>query len=151
MPANLLRTSLLALAIAAASGAATPPRPVHPASMISSPVSPADLYGALFEAVQTERVFPDSKTFVDMVPRVPPERIMADYAREKPQGREALAAFVADHFAPAGESARPTMREHIRGLWPLLGKPPIAQPEGSSALTLPAAFVVPGGRYQEFY
>ena len=151
MPANLLRTSLLALAIAAASGAATPPRPVHPASMISSPVSPADLYGALFEAVQTERVFPDSKTFVDMVPRVPPERIMADYAREKPQGREALAAFVADHFAPAGEPARPTMRGHIRALWPLLGKPPIAQPEGSSALTLPAAFVVPGGRYQEFY
>ena len=151
MPANLLTTSLLALAIAAAPAAATPAEQRHSPQMTAITSSPADLYGPLFEAVQTERVFPDSKSFVDMVPRMPPAQIMSDYARDKPQGRAALAAFVADHFSPAGEPARPTMREHIRALWPVLGKPPIAQPEGSSALTLPAAFVVPGGRYQEFY
>ncbi|MEJ2457126.1 MAG: hypothetical protein P8Y58_02835, partial [Novosphingobium sp.] len=32
------------------------------------PNSPQDLFGPLFEAVQTERVFPDGKTFVDAVP-----------------------------------------------------------------------------------
>ena len=55
----------------------------------------------MFEAVQLERVFPDSKTFVDMIPRETPAAIMEAYAREKPTGRAALAAFVARHFAVA--------------------------------------------------
>ncbi|GAA0294464.1 alpha,alpha-trehalase TreA [Sphingomonas oligophenolica] len=119
---------------------------------VAPATSPADLYGALFEAVQLERVFPDSKTFVDLVPLEPASVIMAAYRAEKPTGRDALAMFVARHFTGHGaQAANADIRDHIRSLWPVLAKPPMTPPEGSSALSLPAAFIVPGGRYQEFY
>jgi len=152
MPAKTLTKPLLALAIAAAPVLAAPALALQPAAAPEFKSSPEDLYGPLFQAVQLERVFADGKTFVDMVPRESPAAIMAAYDREKPAGREALAAFVARHFAAANvPSANPTMREHIRALWPILGRPPIVPAQGSSALTLPAAFVVPGGRFQEFF
>jgi alpha,alpha-trehalase len=114
--------------------------------------TPADVYGPLFEAVQLARVFPDSKTFVDLVPDAPPAAIMAAYHRERPTTRAELTAFVARYFKAASSvSSAPSMREHIRSLWPLLSRPPIVPPAGSSALALPDAWVVPGGRYQEFY
>ncbi|MBV8262127.1 MAG: hypothetical protein JO239_14595, partial [Paraburkholderia sp.] len=34
----------------------------------AQPATPADLYGRLYHDVQLARVFPDSKTFADMVP-----------------------------------------------------------------------------------
>jgi alpha,alpha-trehalase len=43
------------------------------------------------------------------------------------------------------------MLEHIRALWPILAKPPMAATPGSSLLQLPYAYVVAGGRYQEMY
>jgi alpha,alpha-trehalase len=42
------------------------------------------------------------------------------------------------------------MLEHIRALWPILAKPPMAATPGSSLLQ-PYAYVVAGGRYQEMY
>ena len=148
MVAKTLTTCLIALAFAGSPLAAeTPKAPTAKASN----GSPADLYGPLFEAVQLERVFPDSKTFVDMIPREAPAAIMAAYRSEKPTGRAALAAFVARHFTAPGARGEQTMREHIRALWPVLAHPPIVPPAGSSALALPAASIVPGGRYQEFY
>ena len=42
--------------------------------------SPADVYGALFRAVQQQHVFADGKTFVDAVPKRAADAIMA--ARE---------------------------------------------------------------------
>jgi alpha,alpha-trehalase len=78
--------------------------PMASASAAWADASPQDLYGPLFEAVQLERVFPDSKTFVDMIPRESPAAIMQAYAREKPAGRAVLAAFVARHFAAANEA-----------------------------------------------
>ena len=42
-------------------------------------LTPADRYQELFVAVQTQRVFPDSKTFVDCAPRQHPERILEAY------------------------------------------------------------------------
>lgn len=115
--------------------------------------TPEDLYGPLYRAVQLARVFPDSKTFADMIPREPPDAIMAAYRSEKPQDRDALAAFVAQHFRKAGEESRRklSMREHIKALWPVLAKPPMAVTTGSSAIQLPFAYVVAGGRYQEMY
>jgi alpha,alpha-trehalase len=120
---------------------------------MAAPVrSPADLYGALFRAVQLGRVFPDGKSFVDAVPRRPPAAIMADYARRRPTGA-ALRAFVLANFIVPGENDRgaPPLRAHIRALWPLLTRPPVAAVPGASALSLPAPFVVPGGRFREIY
>jgi len=143
MPGKTLTKSLLTLAIG-----------LIPASamLAQTPASPQQLYGPLFEAVQLERVFPDSKTFVDMIPRQSPAEIMADYRSEHPAGRAALSDFVARHFtAPNAAHPHATIREHVRALWPVLAHPPLAVPEGASALPLTATSIVPGGRYQEFY
>ena len=157
---KFLSSSFLALALALAMPAAAAPQiPAAPtqegpteAANVATARSPADLYGPLFDAVQRARVFPDSKTFVDLVPRESPGAIMAAYRAENPTGREALAAFVALHFTTSGEPRRGlTMREHIRALWPVLAHAPLEPPAGSSALPVPAAYIVPGGRYQEFY
>lgn len=152
MPRLMLTTPFLALALAAGAVAQAPAAAPSPTAAKAASASPADLYGPLFEAVQLARVFPDSKTFVDMIPREPPAAIMAAYRTEQPAGREALATFVARHFSPPGQAPGPqTMRDHIRALWPILAKPPLEVKPGSSALQLPAAYIVPGGRYQEFY
>jgi alpha,alpha-trehalase len=115
--------------------------------------TPEDIYGPLYRAVEMARIFPDSKTFADMVPQGSPAAIMDAYDAEKPQGKEALAGFVAQHFRAAmpQDQHKPTMLEHIRALWPVLAKPPMAAPPGSSLLQLPDAYVVAGGRYQEMY
>ncbi|GGE71958.1 alpha,alpha-trehalase TreF [Sphingomonas prati] len=115
--------------------------------------TPEDLYGPLYRAVELARVFPDSKTFADMIPRDPPSAILTAYRAENPQGRTALVAFVARHFRTASETAQRklVMRDHIKALWPVLAKPPMAVPTGSSLIPLPQAYVVAGGRYQEMY
>ena len=114
--------------------------------------SPADIYGALFGAVQQQRVFADGKTFVDAVPKRDAAAILADYARIRPQGA-ALKAFVLANFVVPGENDRGTtdLRTHVRTLWPQLVRQPVAPVAGSSALPLPAPYVVPGGRFREIY
>lgn len=148
---RLLALSFAAIALAAHAPSGASAQRTAETSRAAS--TPEDLYGPLYRAVQLARVFPDSKTFADMIPREPPDAIMAAYRSEKPQDRDALAAFVARHFRKAGEESQRklSMREHIKALWPVLAKPPMAVTTGSSAIQLPFAYVVAGGRYQEMY
>ncbi|PZU59527.1 MAG: trehalase [Sphingobium sp.] len=115
--------------------------------------SPADLYGTLFTRIQTERVFPDGKTFVDAVPRQSPQDIMADYERERPGDTAALRAFVLRHFSVPGVNDHDAadLRDHVRALWPTLVRQPVTAKPGGSALPMPAPYVVPGGRFREMY
>ena len=115
--------------------------------------SPADLYGPLFRAVQSLHVFADGKTFVDATPKRAIAAIMADYARTRPSDAAALKAFVLANFVVPGENDRGTgdLRTHVRTLWPQLVRQPIVPGPGSSALPLPAPYVVPGGRFREIY
>lgn len=115
--------------------------------------SPADIYGDLFRRVQTERLFPDGKTFVDAAPREAPATIMAAYAQDAPQDKAALRAFVLRHFSVPGVNDHDAggLRDHVRALWPMLVRQPVAAKAGSSALPMPAPFVVPGGRFREMY
>lgn len=115
--------------------------------------TPEDVFGPLFRAVQLAHVFPDNKTFADMVPLQSPEAILSAYRQEKPTGKQALAAFVARHFV--AQDAPPAkdigLHAHIKALWPVLARAPLAVTPGSSAIQLPRAYVVPGGRFQEIY
>jgi alpha,alpha-trehalase len=115
--------------------------------------TPADIYGPLYRAIQLAHVFPDNKTFVDLVPIGRPEAILAAFRSEKPESREALAAFVTRHFRSqdASELQKLPLRDHIKALWPVLAKPPVAIVPGSSSLELPGAYVVAGGRFHEMY
>jgi alpha,alpha-trehalase len=103
-------------------------------------------------------VLPDGKDFVDAVPKSSPEDILAQYHAEKPATAEALEAFVDDHFilpaaafAQSAPSRDVPIDEHIDTLWTQLTRETKIVPPFSSALPLPAPYVVPGGRFREIY
>ncbi len=106
--------------------------------------------GALFEAVQRVRVFPDSKTFPDCTPKAAPAVIEEAF-------RTLVADFVAQHFAlPVAEETpelppAASLAEHIDRLWPLLTRMPDPPGDQGSRLPLPLPYVVPGGRFREIY
>jgi alpha,alpha-trehalase len=130
----------------------------QPSARIAASASPAELFGPLFVDVQTRRLFPDGKTFVDATPKRPVGEILRDYRAGAFGDDAALKAFVLANFdvpgtAPtaATDTARPPLAEHIRALWPQLTRPPVVPTPGSSALAMPRPYVVPGGRFREIY
>ena len=71
------------------------------ASISAQSVStPDQLYGELFKDVQLSRIFPDSKTFVDCVPKREPAQIVADYKKIKNNAtiKFSLRLFVEENF-----------------------------------------------------
>ncbi|HEX6040116.1 alpha,alpha-trehalase TreF [Longimicrobium sp.] len=156
-----IRTAWLVLALPLAScGTAAPAADTArvPGAAQSARYDPARDLGPLFHDVQVASIFPDSKTFVDAVPRRPPAQIAALYATARASAGFDLAAFVRTHFevpgAPAtgASGAAPgEMEAHIRALWPLLTRQPDDAASTSSLIPLPNAYVVPGGRFREVY
>lgn len=134
-------------AVAQRAPQAAPTQAVKP---VTETKSPHELFGDLFEAVQAARIYPDAKTFADAVAKEDPQTILAQYRREKPADGAALKAFVERHFSLPTPTAV-TLRQHIASLWPVLTRPPLDPPKWSSALALPANYVVPGGRFREIY
>lgn len=121
-------------------------------------LSPADRYQELFIAVQMQRVFPDSKTFVDCAPCGHPEDILEAYRSQCSEPDFDLHAFVRKHFCPyempgSDFVANPddSLSQHIDRLWPVLTRRPREHPAHSSLLPLPHDYVVPGGRFTELY
>jgi len=121
-------------------------------------LTPADRYQELFVAVQTGRVFADSKSFVDCVPRVAPQEIMRRYRADHALPGFDLGRFVQQHFAHEAvpeshyvADPRQTLAAHIDGLWSVLSRQPATHPPLSSLLPLPHDYVVPGGRFSEMY
>lgn len=120
--------------------------------------TPSELYGELFERVQSEAIFPDSKTFVDAVPLRSPAQVMTRYRQAHAATGFDLRAFVAKNFAaPQSEAAAyhtvagQDVREHIDRLWRVLERKPDDQLPFSSRLALPQRYIVPGGRFNEIY
>lgn len=115
--------------------------------------------GDLFEAVQKSGVFPDSKKFVDMIPKESPEEIITKWKKQKDNPDFDLKAFINDHLELPDAAGRKvdiphkeSCRDHIRELWPLLFRP--ADDAGkphTSLIPLPYPYVVPGGRFREIY
>jgi alpha,alpha-trehalase len=131
----------------------------QPAAAASTPQSPQVLFKNLFVAVQSAKLFPDSKTFADAVPKSAPAEILSRFDAAKPVSREALQAFVAENFvlpaqvsgpeAPAAEQV--SITRHIDLLWDQLTRTTTSAPPYSSLLPLPEPYVVPGGRFRELY
>ncbi|TDX29432.1 alpha,alpha-trehalase [Modicisalibacter xianhensis] len=124
----------------------------------ADPMTPAERYAELFVDVQCSRVFEDSKTFVDCIPRKDPEAILAAYRACKDDPQFDLTTFVMGHFTPECEPVsnyvsppEQSLVTHIDGLWDVLTRRPQQHPEYSSLLPLPYAYVVPGGRFRELY
>ncbi len=119
--------------------------------------TPAQLFGPLFVQVQMDALFPDGKEFVDAVPNAPPSVILRHYRRADPRSRAALLKFVNRNFSFPTQAKTPPARPdkslegHIARLWPLLTRQPIVPQPYSSLLYVPQPYVVPGGRFREFY
>lgn len=118
--------------------------------------APSERFGELFKAVQSRRLFRDSKTFADAVPRREPDAIMADWAATDQFARAALEDFVASNFElpqAHGEKVESggSLADHIERLWPRLTRRADTVPSHGSALQLPRPFIVPGGRFRELY
>jgi alpha,alpha-trehalase len=147
-------SSLAQLVPQTASAPATTQAAMQPAMQLNtqaaSVATPHEIFGSLYEAVQKANIYPDAKTFADAVPKHDPQAILAEYRRDNPRTNAALKAFVERHFAlPAPTTV--TLRQHIASLWPVLTRPPLDPPKWSSALAMPANYVVPGGRFREIY
>jgi alpha,alpha-trehalase len=119
--------------------------------------TPDKIYGQLFLDVQNGNVFPDSKTFVDCIPKREVRDIMYDYGLAKGSGLN-LKKFVADNFEmPVGPTAYDNIMQekdvakHIKSLWSVLRRDADKSIEGSSLLPLPNEYIVPGGRFREIY
>jgi alpha,alpha-trehalase len=128
------------------------------ASAAADLLTPADRYEELFEAVQLQRVFADSKTFVDCVCKEDPRQILADYRDQCGRRGFDLAAFVHAHFdVPQVHDSHyvsvpgQPLRDHIDDLWDVLTRKPDPETSRSSLLELPREYVVPGGRFSELY
>ncbi len=112
----------------------------------------------LFEDVQLNALFPDSKTFVDCIPRAEPKKIMAMYLEQKDKSSFNLKEFVNEHFdLPPNYSTNykndgtTGANIHIARLWPILTRQPDSKETNSSLIPLPYPYIVPGGRFGEIY
>lgn len=121
--------------------------------------APDELFGDLFRQVQMQRIYPDGKTFVDMVPKAAASEIMEAYDAARAEAGFNLKSFVEKYFAPpmqpesgfASDGNR-SITEHIEALWPVLTRK-AGTDEGSagSLIPLPNDYIVPGGRFREVY
>ncbi|EIM75956.1 alpha,alpha-trehalase [Nitritalea halalkaliphila LW7] len=118
-------------------------------------------FPGLFEEVQTAAVFPDSKTFVDLIPKVDPTDIMAAYTQERQGVDWCPKSFVSRYFQeeqlPEGlesQEAQPVphaLEAKLHAHWDYLRREGDAARPLSSLLPLPRPYVVPGGRFGEIY
>jgi alpha,alpha-trehalase len=123
------------------------------------PVPPSGQYPALYRDVQLAHLFPDSKTFADMVPLAPPAQIAAAYESGRQQPSFSLADFVKRNFTLPARTAKAYVSDpdqdvvaHIDTLWDVLRREPDATASPwSSLLPLPHAYIVPGDRFDEIY
>lgn len=120
--------------------------------------APDEIYAELFESVQSEHLFSDSKTFVDATALSAPEGILSKFRIERDRPDFDLATFVNTHFVlPAPHDDVPSdatdlpVEERIEQLWDSLTRAADKNVEYSSLIPLPNPYVVPGGRFREVY
>jgi alpha,alpha-trehalase len=115
--------------------------------------------GELFNEVQQKRIFSDSKTFVDSIPKYDPKEILNEFINKKSSSTFDLLKFTKENFVlPADEEkslALPEDRDmitHINLIWNYLKRESASkQSKYSTLIPLPYPFIVPGGRFREVY
>ena len=109
----------------------------------------------LYEEVQLSGIFPDSKIFVDAVPRFPAHEITNAFSQERARPGFDLRAFLERHFflpldgPDTYQSGDKPITEHLTELWDILKRTPVHQ--GGTLIPLPYPYIVPGGRFREVY
>lgn len=120
---------------------------------------PDELLGELLADVQSKQIYPDGKTFVDLVPKKRARWIHDTYRVLRQDPEFDLKEFVARHFYDLSETVHSkgfTIDEslsidgHIHELWAHLEYR--NRVTRGSLIALPYPYIVPGGRFKEqFY
>ena len=124
---------------------------------MSLPTPPDALFPELFLEVQRSGLFPDSKTFVDLVPTAPAEQINQAFQKARKDREFQLSEFIPRYFkrevleSAVSEQGLQSPSDHIEQLWTVLKRPTDQVIEGSSCIPLPNPYIVPGGRFNEIY
>lgn len=134
----------------------------------------------LLEFIQRSRIFIDSKTFVDMPTKRPVSQVLADFEaniKNKNSSEDEIKDFLLRNFDPPGTEMRvilptdwkqqPAFLENIkdrkllvfarvihekwRSLVRSFDQSYLCKGCTASSFRLPAPFVIPGGRFREFY
>ncbi|WP_262483475.1 trehalase family glycosidase [Chryseobacterium sp. P1-3] len=109
----------------------------------------------LFDDVQRSEIFEDQKMMTDAVPLFPVAEINAKYEESKVTEGFDLKDFVMAHFDFLGAKVfiqkqdHLPIEEHIEKLWDELTR--TAYKEKGTLLKLPKPYIVPGGRFNEFF
>jgi len=126
--------------------------------LIKSDKSPEDMLGDLLNDVQRARLYPDGKTFVDLVPRKRLASVREEYNLAKKDPDFDLREFISRHFYDVPEispkndqNKHPSkdIKKHIRSLWSRLERK--NKTTNGSLIGLPYKYVVPGGRFNEMF
>ncbi len=119
---------------------------------------PEDRFRELFEVVQMSGIFPDSKTFVDAVPRFDSEEIIEAFYNQIVKPGFDLKQFLSKYFDfpkiksfPQMELTADSLAERLSMQWDNLTRMPDSNNEAGSLIPLPNAYIVPGGRFNEIY
>jgi alpha,alpha-trehalase len=116
--------------------------------------TPEEAYGELFREIQLKKVFADSKTFPDCVPKIKTEEILKKYEVQKKSKKFDLRKFVLENFTmPSNGNSnyvgnpKNTAEQHINELWLVLTRKP--KDIGGTLVPLLKPHVVPDGRLSE--
>ncbi len=121
---------------------------------------PDELLGQLFQDVQTQNIYNDGKTFVDLVPKRRVKSIQEEYLLLKQDPNFDLRDFVTRHFSDLSQTIhkkdpfkirqKEGIDSHIHRLWTHLERR--NRVTRGSLIALPHRYIVPGGRFNEqFY
>lgn len=122
-----------------------------------SQIKPHQIYGELFEKIQMEQIFHDSKTFTDCSPNYPVDTILLRYKTESKNTDFNLKVFTIYnfslpeiHYSNFETNPEHSIEEHINALWKVL-KHDVDTVKNTSLIPLPYPYIVPGGRFREIY
>lgn len=119
---------------------------------------PEETYPSLFKDAAMASVLADGKILADAIPLFTPDEINLNYESRKDSLGFDLLDFLKEHFT-FGSAHSPdfvtnkshSIEEHIDTLWPFLTRDADLHIAGSSLISLPYKYVVPGGRFNEIY
>jgi alpha,alpha-trehalase len=128
--------------------------------LLRSRKSPYEQLGELFSDVQSQQIYKDGKTFVDLVPRQRISSIREEYTLLKKDPHFDLREFVGRHFydlsttvhkkTPFITEVHEPIEQHIDRLWSHLERQ--NRIDRGSLIALPHKYIVPGGRFgEQFY
>lgn len=119
---------------------------------------PEEMFFPLFQDVALSCILEDGKILADAIPLFEPHLIISQYLVQKDKKDFDLKSFLYHNFVLIQSDEIDVVNDevlpidiHLDLLWKTLYRPTSASVEGSTLITLPYPYIVPGGRFNEIY